>query len=71
MAAGQDPYPGTTPIEHVGHVLALRGYTVTLQRGEGGGCGTQCFKNLRHTFLSVLDDENGSDEEYIVEVSGV
>lgn len=47
--------------------LAGQGYRVSIRRGQGGGSGTQCFKNLRHSFLAVQSPNEG-DEPYLVEV---
>lgn len=66
LAAARIRHSGTIASEILANELAMEGYTVSLQRGEGGGPGTQCFKNLRHTFLTVQDPD--SQDSFIVEV---
>ncbi|KFM26639.1 hypothetical protein F751_2226 [Auxenochlorella protothecoides] len=67
LAAARIRHSGTIASEILANELAMEGYTVSLQRGEGGGPGTQCFKNLRHTFLTVQDPD--SQDSFIVELS--
>lgn len=60
-------HPGTSDPDTLASHLTSAGYSASVRRAVGG-CGSSCFRNLRHEFLVVKGDGKDSRDDYVVDL---
>jgi integrase len=64
-AVEEQPLKGVVDAQVLAESLTRRGFSVRVRRAVGGGEGSTCLHNLRHTFLICHGLDNQSTPIYV------